>query len=141
MNAPTSDSKQLVMPAIRLEYEPGACNIGPDEIARRQRAGHVGLLATAALLAGLQIVGAPPLARALVALPAAAAASGYLQARLKFCAAFGSQGVFNFGALGEQLGVVDDEARAADRTMATRIGLASGAIGGGVAVLAVLLAR
>ena len=27
------------------EYEPGVCNIGPAEIARRRRAGHVGLLA------------------------------------------------------------------------------------------------
>jgi hypothetical protein len=32
------------------EYRPGACNIGPAEIARRRRAGHVGLLATAVSL-------------------------------------------------------------------------------------------
>ncbi len=137
----TTSNPQLPSFDLNLEYEPGVCNIGPEEIARRWRAGHVALLATIGLLGGLQVIGAPPLARALVALPAAGAASGYLQARLRFCAAFGSQGVFNFGALGQQLDVADDEARAADRTMATRIGLASAAIGGGVAVLAVLLAR
>ncbi len=140
MTATTSHA-QLPTFDLKLEYEPGVCNIGPDEIARRWRAGHAALLATIGLLGGLQVVGAPPLTRALVALPAAGAASGYLQARLRFCAGFGSQGVFNFGALGQQLDVADDGARAADRRMAARIGLASAAIGGGVAVLAVLLSR
>ena len=32
-------------------YQPGVCNIGPAEIARRRRAGHTGLLATVALFA------------------------------------------------------------------------------------------
>ncbi len=59
-------------------YQPGVCNIGPAEIARRRRAGHVGLGATVILGGGLLAVGAPPLARLLVALPAALAASGYL---------------------------------------------------------------
>ena len=34
-------------------YRPGVCNIGPAEIARRRRAGHVGALATVGLLAVL----------------------------------------------------------------------------------------
>ena len=51
-------------------------------------------------LAGLVAIGAPPLTRLLVALPAAASASGYLQAWFKFCAGFGSRGIFNFGDLG-----------------------------------------
>src|SRR5674476_718690 len=93
------------------EYEPGICNIGPAEVARRLRAGHVGL-------------GAPRLARLLVALPAAGAASGYLQARLQFCAGFGSRGVFNFGPLGQTKLVADADARARDRSRATQIGLA-----------------
>jgi hypothetical protein len=54
-------------------YQPGTCNIGPAEIARRRRAGHVGLGAAIVLLAGLVAIGAPPLSRLLVALPAAAA--------------------------------------------------------------------
>ena len=141
MNPTTPGQPQLPTFDLKLEYEPGVCNIGPDEIARRWQAGHVALLATVGLLGGLQVIGAPPIARALVALPAAGAASGYLQARLRFCAGFGGQGVFNFGALGQQAEVVDDAAKAADRRMATRIGLASAAIGGGVAGLAVLLSR
>ena len=95
------------------EYQPGVCNIGPAEIARRRRAGHVGLVATLVVLAVLVAIGAPPLARLIIALPAAGAASGYLQARLKFCAGFGSRGVFNFGQLGQTQPVVDADARGA----------------------------
>jgi hypothetical protein len=35
------------------QYVAGTCNIGPDEIAMRRRAGHVGVVTTAALVAGL----------------------------------------------------------------------------------------
>ena len=31
------------------QYVPGTCNIGPEEIALRRRAGHAGLAVTAAL--------------------------------------------------------------------------------------------
>jgi hypothetical protein len=114
------------------------------EIARRRRAGHVGLGATVILWGGLVAVGAPPPARLLVALPAALAASGDLQARLRFCAGFGSAGVFNFGSLGETSQVKDDAARARDRARAAQIGLASLvslASGLVVGALAVLLPR
>jgi hypothetical protein len=121
------------------EYRPGACNIGPAEIARRRRAGHVGLLAAAVTLGALVAIGSPPAARLIVALPAAVAASGYLQARLHFCAGFGSRGVFNFGPLGQTQEVADGDARAQDRSRANQIGLASLAVGVAVGVLAVLL--
>jgi hypothetical protein len=122
-----------------LEYRPGVCNIGPAEIARRRRAGHTGLVATVALLAVLVAIDAPPLARLVLVIPATIAASGYLQARFKFCAGFGGAGVFNFGDVGATETVVDETARAADRRKAGRIGLASFAIGSAVAIAAVLL--
>jgi hypothetical protein len=122
-----------------LEYQPGVCNIGPAEIARRRRAGHIGAIATLAVLAILLAIGAPPLARLIIALPAAGAASGYLQAWFKFCAGFGSRGVFNFGPLGTTETVIDDAARARDRGKARQIGLASLLIGLAVGVIAVLL--
>ncbi len=46
-------------------YRPGVCNIGPAEIARRRRAGHVGLGATVVLLAVLLGLHTPPLVRLL----------------------------------------------------------------------------
>lgn len=120
-------------------YQPGVCNIGPAEIARRRRAGHVGLVAAVGLFAALVAIDAPSIARLAVALPAAVSASGYLQARLKFCAGFGSQGVLNFDDVGTTQRIADDAARAADRRRATQIGLASGAIGLAVGVVAALL--
>jgi hypothetical protein len=120
-------------------YQPGTCNIGSAEIARRRRAGHVGLLATIVLLGVLLAIGAPPLVRLIVALPAAGSASGYLQAWFRFCVAFGSRGIFNFGQLGQSDQVVGSEARARDRTRSMQIGLASLAIGVAVAVAVVLL--
>jgi hypothetical protein len=121
------------------DYRPGACNIGPAEIARRRRAGHIGVAATLGLLAILVAIGAPPLARLLVALPAAVAASGYLQAQLRFCAGFGSRGEYNFGPLGRTERIDDAEARRRDRSRATQIGLGSLVIGIAVGVAAVLL--
>jgi len=121
------------------DYVPGQCNIGQAEIAGRRRAGHVGVVATIGLLAVLIAIGAPPLTRLIVAVPAAVAASGYLQARLRFCAGFGSRGVYNFDAIGTTERVADDEARRLDRARATKIGLASGLIGVAVGIAAVLL--
>lgn len=120
-------------------YEPGVCNIGPAEVAHRRRSGHVGALASVELLAVLVVIDAPPVTRLLVGLPAMIAASGYLQARLRFCAGFGAAGVYNFGPLGETRKVADDDARARDRAMSLRIGIASFAIGALVGIGAVLL--
>jgi hypothetical protein len=120
-------------------YVPGACNIGPAEIARRRWVGHAGLVVTVALAAVLLALDAAPAWRLLLALPASLAAAGYLQAWLRFCADFGWRGVYNFGALGQQEQVAAEEARAQDRRRALLVGAASGAIGLAVALLSLLL--
>jgi len=112
-----------------VDYQPGVCNIGPAEIARRRRAGHTGLLAAIGLLAVLLVIGAPAWTRLLIAIPVAVAASGYIQAHLRFCAGFGQLGVYNFGELGPTERVQADADRARDRRRARQIGLASFAIG------------
>ena len=121
------------------DYQPGVCNIGPAEIARRRRAGHIGLVAALALFAVLAAIDAPDWTRLLVAIPAIGAASGYIQARLKFCAGFGSRGIFNFGDVGPTERVADDEDRARDRARARQIGAASIAIGLAAGVIAAVL--
>jgi hypothetical protein len=120
-------------------YQPGVCNIGHAEIARRRRVGHIGLIAALVLLAVLVVLDLPPITRLLIVLPVGASASGYLQARLHFCAGFGSAGVYNFGELGPRERVEDADARAADRATSMRIYGASLAIGLAVGVIAVLL--
>jgi hypothetical protein len=121
------------------EYRPGACNIGPAEISRRRRTGVIGTIATIVLLAILVAVHAPSPLRLLVFLPAAVAASGFLQAWLRFCAGFGWLGVFNFGEVGRTDPVADEEARLRDRLMAGKIGLGAAAVGAVVAIVAVLI--
>jgi hypothetical protein len=120
-------------------YVPGVCNIGPAEIASRRRAGHAGILAALVLLVALVAIGAPPIARLLLAIPVAVGASGYLQAWLGFCAGFGSAGVFNFGERGTTSAVVDAEARRRDRVKAFQIGIAALGIGIAAGIVAVLL--
>ncbi len=120
-------------------YRAGVCNIGPAEIQRRRRAGHAGVVATLALLGILVLVGAPPISRLALVVPAMIAASGYLQARLRFCANYGWRGIFNVGSIGDDEAVVDPSARAADQRRAVQIGLGSLGIGAIVAAMAVLL--
>lgn len=124
---------------LKLEYAPGACNIGPAEIARRRRSGHLGSLVTMALLAVLIAVDAPPLARLLIALPAAGAAAGYLQAWFRFCAAFGFRGIFNFDALGRAQSVADRAAALKDRRRAAQISIGALVTGVAAGVAAALL--
>lgn len=121
------------------EYRPGACNIGPAEIARRRRSGLVGIGAAAILALALVALDAPTAARWLVALPLAAGAVGFLQARFRFCAAYGMAGVRNFGRLGSVERVDDDAARRADRRRSIAIFAAAGAIGLAGALAFVLL--
>jgi hypothetical protein len=120
-----------------VDYQPGVCNIGPAEIARRRRSGHAAAAATVTVLVILVATRAPRPSRLLIGLPAASAAGGYLQARAHFCAGFGSRGLYNFGPLGHPEEVVGAEARALDRAKARRIGAASigiGALAAGIAV-------
>jgi hypothetical protein len=122
-----------------VAYEPGVCNIGPQEIVRRRRTGHVGLVASVVLFVLLLAVAAPPWTRLLLVLTAGISASGYLQAWLHFCAGFGSAGVYNLGPLGTVQRVVDATARSRDRMRSLEIGLASLGIGLVVGIGAALL--
>lgn len=121
-------------------YRPASCNIGPAEIAARRRSGHVGVVASIVLLGVLVSTDAAPIWRLLVALPAAGAAGGYLQAAMRFCAAYGWAGVFNLSdRLRDTERVADAEARRADRSKALRIGALSGLAGLTAGIAAVLL--
>lgn len=113
-------------------YQPGVCNIGPQEIRRRQMAGVLGVGAAIALGALLVVLDTPPATRLLVALPLAAGFSGFLQARLHFCANYGWRGIRNLGAIGDIERVQDVEARRADRRKA--LGIFGAAAAGGMAV-------
>jgi len=119
---------------MQLTYAPGACNIGPDEIARRKRVAIAGAVATVVLAAVLLLIGSPAgdATRLIVALPLTGAAIGWIQAQRRFCMAYGLAGTFNLGKIGEMSRVSDQAALAADRRTALFIaaqGLAIGVVG------------
>jgi hypothetical protein len=88
------------------------------------------------LLAAFLIFPLPAPWRLTVFLPAAAAASGFLQAAFHFCAGFGMRGVFNFGSVGKAETIEQAEFRRKDRGKARLIGLYSVLIGIAAALLA-----
>ncbi len=120
-------------------YRPGACNIGPEEIDRRRRGAWIAGLATVVFYLGLLAIAAPDLVRFIVAVPAASAAISWLQARERFCVAFGMAGVFNFGPVGELERITDEDARRADRGRVASMVARGAAIGCVVGLLAVAI--
>ena len=103
------------------EYTPGTCNIGVREIRRRQLVGGIGLFLTISTILGFYHQHASHLARFGTFLPAVVMFMGYLQARKKFCLAFGLSGLFNFGKLGGTTRVISDADRKIDREAAIKL--------------------
>ncbi|HZL15278.1 MAG TPA: hypothetical protein VFC97_04160 [Verrucomicrobiae bacterium] len=131
----------IVFDQLPGAYRAGVCNIGPAEIARRRAFGRFGLAVSGLLALAMLGVGAPPLVRLLVALPVAGSVISLLQARLRFCAAFGIAGLHNFGRVGSQDRVLDRAARLADRLTALRIIVAGSCAGLAAGAILALIAR
>lgn len=107
---------------METAYVPGSCNIGTAETAMRRRAGRVGAALAVVLAVVLIAADADPRWRLLVALPAAMSAVGFLQARQRFCAAYGLRGVMGFSPkVGATEAVGSDDARRKDAAVAKRI--------------------
>lgn len=120
-------------------YRPGACNIGPQEIARRRRSGVIGLGLSAVIAAGLVVAGAPPLLRVAVFPVLAGAIVSFEQARRHFCAGFALAGIRNFGARDAIEHVTDEAALAADRRAALILFGYSSAIAAAITAVFVVL--
>lgn len=120
-------------------YQPGVCNIGPAEIRQRRSIGIGGLVVTVVAVVLLVVFQVPAPWRLLVFIPAAAGASGFLQAALHFCTGFAMKGVFNFGDRGTQEAVHEQEYRKKDQRKATLILIGAAAIGVVVALIAFFL--
>jgi hypothetical protein len=102
-------------------YVAGSCNIGPQEIRRRQLVGGIGVFLTVTTILGFYQHHTSHLARLGVFLPAVVMSMGYLQARKKFCLAFGLSGLFNFGKLGAPHRVISEIDRKIDREAAIKL--------------------
>ena len=106
-------------------YVAGSCNIGQAEIHQRYRVAIIGIVIYLAVSTYLVITDAPTIDRLFIFFPAMAASVGYVQARKKFCLAYGYMGVFNFGKAGDTSAVKDPVALSADRKYATKVLLQS----------------
>jgi hypothetical protein len=96
------------------------CNIGEAEVARRRRMAIALTVAGVVLAVGLLVLGVPHLARLLLFPVTAAAGVTWLQVTNRFCVAFGAAGLENFGPLGAERRVAEDQA-AADRRRALQL--------------------
>ena len=103
------------------EYGAGSCNIGKGEIRRRQTVALIGLFLV--FFSASTILGTDQSrsVRLSIFLPAMIFAVGFIQARKKFCLAYGLAGTFNFGKLGSISKVQSEEDKKADRKTAINI--------------------
>ena len=124
---------------MSYSYIPGTCNLGKEEIRRRQFVALIGLVFSIISLVGLISADAQPLARVSLFLPLMVFAIGYIQSRKKFCLAYGLMGTFNLGKLGDMAKVQSPEDRKADRKTAMTIFGQAVLLAGGLTVLVVLL--
>lgn len=104
-----------------MTYIPGTCNIGKAEIRQRQVVALLGLGFAIFSLVGLLVADTPRASRLGLFLPFLVFAVGSIQARKRFCMAYGLAGTFNFERLGRIQRVQDAEFRRADRKQALLI--------------------
>lgn len=104
------------------QYVPGACNIGSREILRRRVVGIAALVF--AMVSGYTLLAADEIGRTArlgIFFPLLVSAIGFIQARNKFCLAYGLAGTFNFGKIGDMERVFDAESKKSDRRKAITI--------------------
>ena len=105
----------------QVDYIPGTCNIGGDELRSRRIVAAVGLILSLSALAIFIATDVSQSARLGIFIPLLMMSIGWVQSRKKFCLAYGFAGTFNFGKLGHLSRVSDPIARAADRRTALMI--------------------
>lgn len=104
------------------QYVPGACNIGSREILRRRVVGIAALVF--AMVSGYTLLAADEIGRTArlgIFFPLLVSAIGFIQAKNKFCLAYGLAGTFNFGKIGDMERVFDAESKKSDRRKAIAI--------------------
>ena len=102
----------------QVDYIPGTCNIGGDELRSRRIVAAVGLVLSLSALIIFIATDVSQSARLGIFIPLLVMSIGWVQSRKKFCLAYGFTGTFNFGKLGQISRVADPIARAADRRTA-----------------------
>jgi hypothetical protein len=103
------------------DYVAGSCNIGPSEIHRRYQVAITGGVLYSLLAIFLIASDQSTSTRLIAFAPAMLASVGFIQARNRFCFAYGLMGVFNFDTAGDVKKIKDPAALKADRINALKI--------------------
>jgi hypothetical protein len=106
-------------------YVAGSCNIGPSEIHRRYQVAIIGGVLYTILAIALIATDQESSMRLIAFAPAMLASVGFIQARSRFCFAYGLMGVFNFDTAGDVKKIKYPAALKADRAQALKIVLKS----------------
>ncbi len=110
------------------QYTPGVCNIGNGEVRRRQLVAIIGYALALASFVTMVSTSAAHSARWGLYLPLLVGSIGFVQARRKFCLAYGFMGTFNFGKLGQISKVQSVADKKQDRITALTILLQAAAL-------------
>lgn len=120
-------------------YIPGVCNIGKEEIKKRNQVGIAGLVLTVLIYFIFVYFEVSKKVRFLIFIPAVITAIGFLQARMHFCVYYGFAEMFNFDLLGKSNKVENDEFVKKDKKRARSIIYSAILIGIVVGLLATVI--
>jgi hypothetical protein len=121
-------------------YIPGVCNINPTEVAKRRLLGRIGLLAYVCILILFLVISINRFYRILLFLPALLGASGYLQAKNKFCVGYAGSGMENASIGSEEASkVINHKDVSTDKNRAKQMNIQAAAIAAAFVVIALLL--
>ncbi|MFX0013389.1 MAG: hypothetical protein ACFFB2_02010 [Promethearchaeota archaeon] len=109
-----------------IQYSAGVCNIGEAEIKQRRRIGYIGLVLTVITIIVYLIliysIKLDPLFGVIIFIPAEMTTIGLIQARSKFCAAYGLTHQQNVSSsLGLTIKIEDEVSQREDRNKAIKI--------------------
>jgi hypothetical protein len=119
-------------------YIPGMCNINPQEIAKRRNIGYMGLVASVILLALFIGFDAPWWIRLVIFVPAFTSATGFLQAKNKFCVGFAGANMHHADD-GETVEITDAKSLLLDKLKSRKINLQAFAVAFIVTIAAILI--
>ena len=125
-------------------YSAGKCNIGENEIAQRNRIGYFGLILTiigfVVYVIGIYTIKLEPIIGLGLFIPALMGSVGLIQARSKFCAAYGFAKKYNVSSgLGVILHVEDVVHQKRDRNKALIIVIQSILIATVISLVSVII--
>ncbi len=120
------------------EYQPGVCNIGPDEIRQRYALAFMGFAISAALVSSISLYHLPRWSLLVSVITLILGFEGLYQATSKFCAGFAAAGVYDTGNSKKK--VTDPKDHAKDMGRAKKVHLYSILSGLMIAIILYLIA-